>query len=289
MRSAGVSSRYRGQNTGLPYESRSLAILQSNHTSMGGINRLRCREPPQFQIHRVNCGTFQGAFHTYLCYCLYYRYGVDRSRMPTEKTIKSFWNRAADQSPHWYVSSYGSYDAQRDLGEFWASGRTIWTDIKRVTGYTPASADRVVEIGCGIGRLTRVIAPEVGQVIALDISEKMLAIARQANLPNVEFRTAQGFVLSGIPDSSVNFSLSYCVFQHLPSHTALKSYLAEMHRVTKAGGMIAFTLTPRNWRTWLLPALRELICGNTSRAEALKVFIERSGSASGRALPPYPT
>ncbi|MHB8484454.1 MAG: class I SAM-dependent methyltransferase [Candidatus Acidiferrales bacterium] len=176
--------------------------------------------------------------------------------MPTEKTIRSFWNRAAEANPHWYVSSYGSYDADRNLDEFWASGRTIWTDIKRAIGYTPGSSDTVVEIGCGVGRLTRVIAPEVGRVIALDISEKMLAIARQANLPNVDFRMAQGFALPGVPDRSVDLSVGYCVFQHLPSLIALKSYLAEMHRVTKAGGLIAFTLTPRNWKTWLLPAMR---------------------------------
>jgi len=176
--------------------------------------------------------------------------------MPTEQTIKSFWNRAADENPYWYISSYGSYDAHRNLDEFWASGRTIWTDIKRVTGYTPGPRDTVVEIGCGIGRLTRVVAPEVGRVIALDISEKMLAIARQANLPNADFRTAQGFALPDIPDRSINFSLGYCVFQHLPSHIALKSYLAEMHRVTKAGGVVAFTLPPRDWRAWLLPAFR---------------------------------
>jgi hypothetical protein len=39
--------------------------------------------------------------------------------MPTEKTIRSFWNRAAEENPHWYVSSYGSYDADRNLDEFW--------------------------------------------------------------------------------------------------------------------------------------------------------------------------
>lgn len=84
----------------------------------------------------------------------------------------------------------------------------------------------------------------------------MLAIARQGNLPNADFRTAAGFTLPGIPDESVDPALGYCVFQHLPSHAALKSYLAEMHRVTNPGGVIAFTLVPRDWRTWLLPGLR---------------------------------
>jgi SAM-dependent methyltransferase len=176
--------------------------------------------------------------------------------MSSAKSIKSFWNRAADENPYWYVSSYGPYDAKRNLDEFWASGRTIWTDIKRVTGYTPRPDDMVVEIGCGVGRLTRAIAPEVGRVIALDISERMLAIARQANLPNADFRGVDGFALPGIPDKSVDLALGYCVFQHLPSHGALKSYLAEMHRVIKPGGMLAFTLVPRDWKAWLLPVLR---------------------------------
>jgi ubiquinone/menaquinone biosynthesis C-methylase UbiE len=176
--------------------------------------------------------------------------------MSTEQLIKSFWNRAADDNPYWYVSSYGRYDAKRNLDEFWASGRTIWADIKRLTGYTPGPDDTVVEIGCGVGRLTRAIAPEVRRVIALDISERMLAIAREANVPNADFRGVDGFALAGIPDKSVNLALGYCVFQHLPSHDGLKSYLAEMRRVLKPGGMIAFTLVPRDWKTWLLPVLR---------------------------------
>jgi len=43
--------------------------------------------------------------------------------MPSEQSIKSFWNRAADDNPYWYVSSYGPYDADRSPEKFWASGR----------------------------------------------------------------------------------------------------------------------------------------------------------------------
>ncbi|MGC1108097.1 MAG: class I SAM-dependent methyltransferase [Candidatus Acidiferrales bacterium] len=176
--------------------------------------------------------------------------------MSSASRSKSFWNRAADENPYWYVSSYGPYDANRNLDEFWASGHKIWADIKQETGYTSGPGDTVVEIGCGVGRLTRAIAPEVGRVIALDISDRMLAIARQANLPNADFRGVDGFTLPGVPDSSVDLALGYCVFQHLPSHAALKSYLEEMHRVVKPGGMIAFTLVSLDLTTWLLPVLR---------------------------------
>jgi ubiquinone/menaquinone biosynthesis C-methylase UbiE len=176
--------------------------------------------------------------------------------MTNEKSIKSFWEEAAKNNPHWYISSCGDYNATRDLDKFWESGRAIWADIKAATAFTPTPTATVVEIGCGIGRLTRAIAPEVGRVIALDISEKMLEMARSGNLPNVDFRAAQGFALTGIPDDSVDLCLAYCVFQHLPSHEALKSYLAEMARVTKPGSLVAFTLSPRDWSAWMLPIFR---------------------------------
>ena len=79
-------------------------------------------------------------------------------------------------------------------------------------------------------------------MIAMDNTEKMLAIARQTSLPNADFRRGSGFPLPHIEDRSVDLALAYCVFPHLPSHAALTSYLAEMYRVTKAGGLIAFTL-----------------------------------------------
>jgi SAM-dependent methyltransferase len=176
--------------------------------------------------------------------------------MRSEQPIRSFWNRAAEENPYWYVSSYGSYGTDRNLEEFWASGHTIWADIKRVIGYTPSPTASILEIGCGVGRLTRAIAPEVGRVIALDISEKMIEIARKSDLPNVDFRTAEGFALTGIPDRSADFVLAYCVFQHLPSYAALRSYLVEMYRVSMPGSLIAFTLVPRDWTVWLLPVLR---------------------------------
>src|SRR5258708_37198902 len=121
-----------------------------------------------------------------------------KSHMSTEQSVKSFWNRAADENAYWYVSSYGSYNTDRDFDEFWASGRTIWTDIKRVTGYVPGMGDTVAPIGCGVGRLTRAIAPEVGRVISFVISDGMLTIARQANLPNGEFPSRTGLTRRGM-------------------------------------------------------------------------------------------
>lgn len=176
--------------------------------------------------------------------------------MPTKESIKTFWNNAAKDDPYWFISSFGQYGAGRNLDEFWASGHAIWSDIKRLTGYEPQANHTVVEIGCGIGRLTRAISQEVRRVTALDISENMLEIARGFALPNAEFRTADGFSLNGIPDGSADFILAYCVFQHLPDLDCLKEYLGSMERVAKRDAIIAFTLCPRDWKWNLLPLIR---------------------------------
>jgi ubiquinone/menaquinone biosynthesis C-methylase UbiE len=114
----------------------------------------------------------------------------------------------------------------------------------------------VVEIGCGVGRLTRAIAAEVGHVHAFDLSVEMLARARESAIPNVTFHLADGKTLTGLADRSADFVLAYCVFQHLPSEEVLGSYLKEMQRVARPGALVVFSLTPRRWRSRLLPLSR---------------------------------
>jgi ubiquinone/menaquinone biosynthesis C-methylase UbiE len=170
-------------------------------------------------------------------------------------SMRSFWNQKARENAYWFVSSYGDYSTARNLDEFWASGKTIWSDLKNVIGYQPTGSDLVVEIGCGVGRLTRAISPEVGSVLAIDISDEMLNIARQAELPNVTLQSGDGFTLP--PSASgARLVLAYCVFQHLPSQEALATYLQHMARVAKPGGTIAFTLVSRDWSSFLMPLMR---------------------------------
>lgn len=174
--------------------------------------------------------------------------GLNRSR--------SFWNEKAKEEPYWYVSSYGQYGQERNLEEFWASGLRIWSDLKGVSGYQPKPADRAVEIGCGVGRMTRAIATQVAQIDAFDISKNMVEIARTNEIQNATFHVTEGASLRPIPDGVADVVVAYCVFQHLPSLQALREYLEEMVRVARPGGTIIFTLSERNWRFYLLPVAR---------------------------------
>jgi SAM-dependent methyltransferase len=171
------------------------------------------------------------------------------------KDSRAFWDAKAAENPYWYVSSYGPYH-ERDLAEFWQAGHRIWRDVHDAVGYVPTRGDVVVEIGCGVGRLTRAIAADVAHVHAFDISEGMLDVARRSGPSNATFRRGEGDSLAGVPSAAADLALAYCVFQHLPSLAVLQRYLGEMTRVVKPGGRIAFTLSPRTWVDALRPALR---------------------------------
>lgn len=168
---------------------------------------------------------------------------------------REFWDEKAKENAFWFVSSYGSYGDDRNLDEFWASGETILRHVCQLSGYAPSPLHTVVEIGCGIGRITRALAPLVDRVVAFDLSAEMLKLAQQADLQNVAFRLGDGQTLQPVADHSADFVLAYCVFQHLPSHAVLENYLREMVRVAKPDALIAFTTTSRTWKTLFLPAL----------------------------------
>jgi demethylmenaquinone methyltransferase/2-methoxy-6-polyprenyl-1,4-benzoquinol methylase len=96
--------------------------------------------------------------------------------------------------------------------------------------------DRLLEPGCGAGRLTELLAratgPE-GRVVACDLSEGMLRHARLRNLPpHVEFRHCS---VNNLPDGEAFFDKIIC-FQVFPHFTRPGETLAEFRRMLKPGG-----------------------------------------------------
>jgi len=73
------------------------------------------------------------------------------------------------------------------------------------------------DIGCGSGRWAAVVAPRVGQLHAVDASDKALAVAKSnlADLGNVTFHHAS---VSQLPmaDGSLDFAYSLGVLHHVP-------------------------------------------------------------------------
>lgn len=77
-----------------------------------------------------------------------------------------------------------------------------------------------IDVGCGSGRWSVMVAPKVGHLHLLDASEDALAVARQnlAGATNVSFHHASVGDIS-LEDNSLDFAFSLGVLHHVP-HTA---------------------------------------------------------------------
>ena len=167
--------------------------------------------------------------------------------------MREDWDRRARENARYYVNT-----ASREWtdDEFFASGeRTVAEEILTDMGNICQGRDpgrmRVLEIGCGAGRVTRALAKVFGEVWGVDISGEMIEQARPAwpacPTPTWPGTTARTSACSG--DREFDFAFSSIVFQHIPSREVIENYVREVHRVLRPGGLFKFQVQgdPR-WR-----------------------------------------
>lgn len=99
---------------------------------------------------------------------------------------------------------------------------------------------RVLEIGCGIGRMQAALAPRVAEIHGIDISPKMIEAARRrcAGMPNVHFSVSSGHGLEGFPDESFDLVLAVDSFPyvHQAGPQLVEAYFGEAARVLVQDG-----------------------------------------------------
>jgi SAM-dependent methyltransferase len=154
--------------------------------------------------------------------------------------MRSYWDEGARRNAVWYVDTSLNYD-EPDLDRFFETGRTIVAQALDDAPVLPAGAGLAVEIGCGLGRICRALAPRFDKVIGVDISSEMLSQARElVHDPKVDFVQGDGVSLGVLETASADLVLSFTVFQHIPSVSVICDYLTEAGRVLKPGGVFVF-------------------------------------------------
>jgi SAM-dependent methyltransferase len=165
------------------------------------------------------------------------------------------WDRRARENARHYVVT-GQDEWSDD--EFVQSGRItldeeILNDLTNVCQGKDPKQMKVLEIGCGAGRVTRAFAEFFGEVYAVDISPTMVKQARTlvADLPNAHVLHNNGKDLSVVRASWLNrfglgpklefdFAFSFMVFQHIPSREIIENYVREAHRLLRPGALFKF-------------------------------------------------
>src|SRR5947209_19965097 len=158
--------------------------------------------------------------------------------------MEQFWDARAREDAFYFVDSRLRYHAP-DQRAFWAGGEKALRALLGAVDVEIAPGQVVLDIGCGLGRLTRPLAAEAARVIAIDVSQEMLAQARDLNpgLEHVEWLHGDGESLRPVPDASVDVCISHVVFRHIPDTAVTLGYVREMGRVLSPGGFAAFELS----------------------------------------------
>jgi SAM-dependent methyltransferase len=158
--------------------------------------------------------------------------------------MQAYWDEKAREDAFYFVDNrldYGSPDVER----FWAGGEEALSLLLEIAGASIGPDDVIVDIGCGLGRLSRAAASRAAHVRAIDVSEEMLQRAKELNaeLRNVDWIHGDGRTLRPIEDASVDGCISLVVFQHIPDPAITLGYIREMGRVLRPGGWAAFQLS----------------------------------------------
>ncbi len=148
----------------------------------------------------------------------------------------------------------------------------------------PLERARVLDFGCGWGRLTRMFARDVapGHLFGCDPSEDILEVCRQSRVPATLARTE--FVPERLPFAEpFDLAFSFSVFTHL-SERAHESCLRALHAALRPGAVLVVTVRPPEYlrlSELMRPALAELGPDPRARlAEPRYVFVPHPAEPS---------
>lgn len=144
-----------------------------------------------------------------------------------------------------------------DVRRYWNENADTWTRLARA-GYdvyrdhlnTPAFLEMMpdvaglsgLDIGCGEGHNTRLLALRGARMTAIDISDVFIRHARQLEdqaASGINYLTASAVELP-FADSAFDFAVGFMSLMDIPETDCV---LAEAYRVLKPGGFLQFSIT----------------------------------------------
>jgi SAM-dependent methyltransferase len=156
--------------------------------------------------------------------------------------LRRHWDALARDDPFWAVLTESKKQGNRwAIDEFFSTGLAeAEGDVARARAAVPdLRMGRALDFGCGAGRLTQGLARHFERVTGIDISERMVALAREhCRDERVEFAHNARPDLGMFPDGSFDFVYSRITLQHIaPRYT--RRYLGEFVRVLAPGGVLS--------------------------------------------------
>ena len=159
--------------------------------------------------------------------------------MKIQDKMKRDWDRRAEADPYYWVAA----TQEADLESYHASAsKDCDVFLTGLEGLGTELADgSLLDLGCGIGRMTALLGSHFKSVVGVDVSSQMIEQARalHGDQDNVSFLVNSGADLSELEDQSFRVICSYSVLPHLPPDI-VEAYFKEMGRILEFDGVVRY-------------------------------------------------
>jgi ubiquinone/menaquinone biosynthesis C-methylase UbiE len=209
------------------------------------------------------------------------------------------WRKALGASRNQYKQVWTALSQTDSDAKFWVQNTTDEAALEQSAAYDFSrllrgmqvdSTSKVLEIGCGVGRLGKQFAPRCHTWTGCDVSPHMLTYAqhRLVEFENVRFVELSGYDLKPIPDESQDVVYSTVVFMHLAEWDRY-NYILEAKRILKPGGQLYIDnvslTTDYGWQVFEMarayPAHRRPAhVSSASTPQEFEVYLNRAGFQS---------
>lgn len=143
--------------------------------------------------------------------------------------------------------------------EFSATRKRIQPGVERILETLPPNTT-VLDLGCGNGLFAEKLfgGGHLGAYVGLDVSEKLVNIAKKSKLPNAKFLKgdlADPDWDAKIPDAPFDFVFAFAVMHHIPSTELRVTFLENVRDLLAPSGRFIHS----NWQFLESPKLRARI------------------------------
>jgi len=159
--------------------------------------------------------------------------------MNISEKMKRDWDQRAHHHARFWIDTQ-NYQTEEMFAQ--SGQRTAQALLEALNGLHQPSW-KVLDIGCGIGRVLKPLAKHFDALVGVDVSSAMIAQSKVwlSEYPHITTFETSGGDLREFEQNAFNLVYSYVAFQHMP-RPVIEQYLGEINRVLTPDGYLVLQL-----------------------------------------------